>query len=119
MFDFGIKDLIDIFLVAIVLFFGYKLMKKSRSVNIFYGVLVFISIWILVSKVLEMKLLGSILNQLVSVGAIAIIILFQEEIRHLFFSIGTHERVSRLLQFLLLLLLLTILQWRRSLWLPQ
>ena len=79
MFDFGLKDLIDIFLVAIVLFFGYKLMKKSRSVNIFYGVLVFISIWILVSKVLEMKLLGSILNQLVSVGAIAIIVLFQEE----------------------------------------
>ena len=79
MFDFGIKDLIDIFLVAIVLFFGYKLMKKSRSVNIFYGVLVFISIWILVSKVLEMKLLGSILNQLVSVGAIAIIILFRRK----------------------------------------
>ncbi len=99
MFDFGIKDLIDIFLVAIVLFFGYKLMKKSRSVNIFYGVLIFISIWILVSKVLEMKLLGSILDQLVSVGAIAIIILFQEEIRHFFYAIGTHERVKRLWRF--------------------
>ena len=99
MLDFGLKDLIDVFLVAIVLFFGYKLMKKSRSVNIFYGVLVFISIWILVSKVLEMKLMGSILNQLVSVGAIAIIVLFQEEIRHFFYTIGTHERVNSLLQF--------------------
>ncbi len=99
MLDFGIKDLVDVFLVAIVLFFGYKLMKKSRSVNIFYGVLVFISIWILVSKVLEMKLLGSILNQLVSVGAIAIIVLFQEEIRHFFYTIGTHERVNSLMQF--------------------
>lgn len=99
MLDFGLKDLIDVFLVAIVLFFGYKLMKKSRSVNIFYGVLVFISIWILVSKVLEMKLLGSILNQLVSVGVIAIIVLFQEEIRHFFYTIGTHERVNMLMQF--------------------
>lgn len=99
MLDFGLKDLIDVFLVAIVLFFGYKLMKKSRSVNIFYGVLVFISIWILVSKVLEMKLLGSILNQLVSVGAIAIIVLFQEEIRHVFYTIGTHERMSSFMQF--------------------
>lgn len=99
MLDFGIKDLVDVFLVAIVLFFGYKLMKKSRSVNIFYGVLVFISIWILVSKVLEMKLLGSILNQLVSVGVIAIIVLFQEEIRHFFYTIGTHERVNSLMQF--------------------
>ena len=91
MFDFGLKDLIDIFLVAIFLFFGYKLMKRSRSVNIFYGVLIFISIWILVSKVLDMQLLGGILNQLVSVGAIAIIVLFQEEIRHFFYTIGTHE----------------------------
>lgn len=99
MLDFGLKDLIDVFLVTIVLFFGYKLMKKSRSVNIFYGVLVFISIWILVSKVLEMKLLGSILNQLVSVGAIAIIVLFQEEIRHFFYTIGTHERVNTFMQF--------------------
>lgn len=99
MLDFGLKDLIDVSLVAIVLFFGYKLMKKSRSVNIFYGVLVFISIWILISKVLEMKLLGSILNQLVSVGAIAIIVLFQEEIRHFFYTIGTHERVNSLMQF--------------------
>ena len=99
MFDFGLKDLIDIFLVAIFLFFGYKLMKRSRSVNIFYGVLIFISIWILVSKVLDMQLLGGILNQLVSVGAIAIIVLFQEEIRHFFYTIGTHERVNRLLRF--------------------
>lgn len=99
MLDFGIKDAIDILLVAVALFFGHSLMKKSRSVNIFYGVLVFISIWILVSKVLEMKLLGSMLDQLVNVGAIAIIVLFQEEIRHLFFSIGTHERMEKLIRF--------------------
>ena len=77
MLDFGIKDLIDIFLVALLLFSSYKVMKQSRSVNIFYGVLIFISFWIIVSKVLEMKLLGSILDQLVNVGAIAVIILFQ------------------------------------------
>ena len=99
MFNFGLKDLIDIFLVAIALFFGSKLMKRSRSVNIFYGVLVFISLWILISKVLEMKLLGSILDQLVNVGAIALIVLFQEEIRHFFYAIGTHERVNKLLKF--------------------
>lgn len=99
MFEVGLKDLIDILLVAVFLFFGYKLMKQSRSVNIFYGVLIFISIWILVSKVLEMKLLGSILNQLVNVGAIAIIVLFQEEIRHFFYAIGTHERVNWFLRF--------------------
>ena len=97
MLDFGIKDLIDIFLVALLLFSSYKVMKQSRSVNIFYGVLIFISFWIIVSKVLEMKLLGSILDQLVNVGAIAVIILFQEEIRHFFYTLGTHKKAGRLL----------------------
>jgi len=99
MLDFGIKDLIDVFLVAIILFSCYKVMKQSRSVNIFYGVLIFISFWIVISKVLEMKLLGSILDQLVNVGAIAVIILFQEEIRHFFYTLGTHKKVGRLFHF--------------------
>lgn len=99
MFEFDIKDLLDIFLVAVILFSCYKLMKQSRSVNIFYGILVFISFWIIISKVVEMKLLGSILDQLVSVGVIAIIVLFQEEIRHFFFSLGTHERANRIISF--------------------
>lgn len=98
MLEFGIKDAIDIFLVALMLYSCYRVMKQSRSVNIFYGVLVFVSFWIIVSKVLEMKVLGSILDQLVGVGAIALIILFQEEIRHFFYTIGTHERVHRLLR---------------------
>ena len=97
MLDMGIKDVIDILLVAILLFYCYKLMKQSRSVNIFYGVLVFISFWIVISKVLEMKLLGNILDQLVSVGAIAIIVLFQEEIRHFFYNIGAHQRARKLI----------------------
>ena len=54
MLEFGIKDLVDILLVAIGLYYCYKVMKQSRSVNIFYGVLIFISFWIIVSKVLEM-----------------------------------------------------------------
>ena len=99
MFEIDIKDILDIFLVAVILFSCYKLTKQSRSVNIFYGLLIFISVWIIISKVLEMKLLGSILDQVVNVGAIAIIVLFQEEIRHFFFSLGTHERANRIISF--------------------
>ncbi len=99
MLNFGIKDFIDIVLVATLLFYCYKLMKQSRSVNIFYGVLLFVSFWIIISKVLEMKLLGNILDSLVSVGAIAIIILFQEEIRHFFYSIGARQRARHILHF--------------------
>jgi uncharacterized protein (TIGR00159 family) len=99
MLAFGIKDLIDILLVAIGLYYCYKVMKQSRSVNIFYGVLFFISFWIVVSKVLEMKLVGGILDKLVNVGAIAIIILFQEEIRQFFFRMGARRRIHRFINF--------------------
>ena len=71
--DFSIKDLIDILLVAYLLYQTYRLMKDSGSINIFIGILVFIGIWLIVSQVLEMKLLGSIFDKLVSVGVLALI----------------------------------------------
>ena len=66
MFDFGIKDIIDIFLVALILYYIYRLMKESRSLNVFIGIIVFVLVWLFVSQVLEMRLLGAILDKLVS-----------------------------------------------------
>ena len=99
-YTLDIKDIIDILLTAIILFYFYKVMRETRSVRVFSGVLVFISFWIIISKILEMKLLGSILDQLISVGAIALIVLFQSEIRHFFYDLGTHNRMGRLFRFL-------------------
>lgn len=98
-FSFGLKDLIDILLVAVLLYYSYRLMKESRSLNIFFGVLIFIVFWLFISQVLEMRLMGTLLDRIVSVGAIALLILFQEEIRKFFFSIGTHERVRSVIRF--------------------
>ena len=81
MIYFGIKYIIDIFLVALILYYIYRLMKVSRSLNVFIGIMFFVFVWLLVSQVFEMRLLGSIMDKLVSVGLITIIILFQEEIR--------------------------------------
>ena len=94
-FEFGIKDIIDIFLVALILYYLYRLMKESRSLNIFIGVMVFVIVWLFVSQVLEMRLLGSILDKLVSVGVIAMIVLFQEEIRKFLYTLGAHQRIRR------------------------
>ena len=79
-FVFGIKDLIDVLLVALMLYYIYRLMRESRSLNVFIGIMVFIITWLFVSQVLQMRLLGSILDKLVSVGVIALIVLFQEDI---------------------------------------
>ncbi len=96
LFDFGIKDVIDIVCVAFLLYYMYKLMKASGSLNVFYGILVFIAIWIVVSQVLDMRLLGSIFDKLVSVGVLALIILFQEDIRRFFLTLGSQRKFHTL-----------------------
>ena len=93
-FEFGIKDIIDIFLVALALFYIYRLMRESRSLNVFIGIMVFIISWLFVSQVLEMRLLGSILDKLVSVGVIALIVLFQDDIRKFLFNLGAHQQMK-------------------------
>ena len=92
-FEFGIKDIIDILLVAMILYYIYRLMRESRSLNVFIGILMFVITWLFVSQVLEMKLLGSILDKLVSVGVIALIVLFQDDIRKFLYNVGAHRRV--------------------------
>lgn len=99
MIQFGILDLIDIVLVALLLYYLYRVMKESSSANIFSGILIFILIWILVSQVFEMRLLGGILDKLVNVGSLAIIILFQDEIRRFFSQLGTRHHIHRLVSF--------------------
>ena len=92
-FEFGIKDFIDILLVAMILYYIYRLMRESRSLNVFIGILMFVITWLFVSQVVEMKLLGSILDKLVSVGVIALIVLFQDEIRKFLYNVGAHRRM--------------------------
>lgn len=98
-FEFGIKDVIDILLVALMLYYLYRVMKESRSLNVFIGIMVFVLVWLFVSQVLEMRLLGSILDKLVSVGVIGLIVLFQEEIRHFLYNLGAHRQVQSVLRF--------------------
>ena len=61
MLSLGIKDIIDIFLVALLLYYIWKLMKQSSAANIFSGVIIFTVVWILVSRVFEMRLIGGII----------------------------------------------------------
>ena len=100
MLEFGIKDIIDIILVALMLYYIYRLMKESRSLNIFVGIMLFVLIWLFVSQILEMKLLGAILDKLVSVGVIALILIFQEDIRKFLYEIGSQKGIRRLVLFL-------------------
>lgn len=91
-FTFGIIDIIDIICVAFVLFYCYRLMKNSRSMNIFVGIIIFAVVWLIVSRVLQMKLLGTILDKLASAGIIALVVIFQDEVRRFFYNLGSSQR---------------------------
>lgn len=98
-FEFGIKDIVDICLVALMLYYIYRLMKESRSLNVFIGILIFIVVWLFVSQILEMRLLGSIMDKLVSVGVLALIVLFQDDIRKFLYNLGAHQRMRVFVEF--------------------
>ena len=88
-------DIIDIILVA-ALFFGlYRLLKGTSAMSIFIGIVALFLIWQLV-KFLQMEMLTAILGAFVSVGFIALIIIFQPEIRRFLFTIGAQAQEGKL-----------------------
>lgn len=99
MISLGIKDVIDILLVGTLLYYIYTLMRRSRSANLFNGLIVFVVIWIMVSYIFEMRLLGGILDRAVNVGALALVVLFQDDLRHFFSSLGSQQHAGRLRQY--------------------
>jgi uncharacterized protein (TIGR00159 family) len=94
MIQFGIKDAIDILLVAFFLYETYLLMKKTGATTIFLGVLAFISIWLTVSKIFQMRLIGGILDKVADVGMILLIVVFQREIRQFLQSLGSNKGIK-------------------------
>lgn len=92
MAPFGIKDALDIFIVALLLFYLYRIMKESGTINIFYGVLAFIVVWVLASEIFDMRLIGTILDKFMAIGLIILVILFQEPIKRFLVELGSQRR---------------------------
>ena len=86
--NFNILDIIDIILVALLLYYVYKLIKGTVAINIFFGIVIFYLFYLLVD-VLQMRMLSNILGGFMSVGIIALIVVFQPEIRKFLLMIGS------------------------------
>lgn len=90
--SFGIKDVLDIVIVAMMLYYLYKIMKESGTINIFYGVLAFILVWVVAAEILEMKLIGTILDKVMSIGLLILVIIFQDQIKRFLVELGSKKR---------------------------
>ncbi|MDA0793337.1 MAG: diadenylate cyclase CdaA [Bacteroidetes bacterium] len=92
--DFSFIDVIDILLVALLLFYLYKLLKGTVAINIFIGIVIIYLIWRL-TDILNMDVLSNLLGKFISVGFFALIVVFQQEIRKFLLLLGSTNFASR------------------------
>lgn len=85
-------DVLDILLVALLIYEFYRLIRGTSAMSIFVGIIILYVIWIVV-RALNMQLLSTILGQVLGVGVIAVIILFQQEIRQFLLHFGSRYMV--------------------------
>jgi uncharacterized protein (TIGR00159 family) len=93
-------DIIDVVITAFLLYKIYDLLKGTVAINIFLGIIAIYILWWLCSRVLDMKLLGGILGQFIGVGVLALIIVFQQEVRRFLILLGSknifkNSRIAR------------------------
>ncbi|MGB1020535.1 MAG: diadenylate cyclase CdaA [Flavobacteriaceae bacterium] len=92
--DLSFVDIFDIILVALLLFYLYKLVRGTVAINIFIGIVIIYIIWKLTAA-LKMDMLSSILGNFISVGFFALIVVFQQEIRKFLLLIGSTNFTNR------------------------
>lgn len=92
--EFNITDLLDIILVAVLLYYVYKLVRGSAAINIFIGIVIVWGFWKL-TELLGMEMISSLVGAFMQVGLIALIIVFQQEIRKFLLMIGSTNFSNR------------------------
>jgi len=96
--DLKVIDFIDIVLVAVIFYQLYRLIRGTTALSIFLGIFVIYMFWLIV-KALNMQLIGALLGQVIGVGVIALIVVFQQEVRRFLIVIGNRYRTRRKFSF--------------------
>lgn len=91
--DIGLLDIVDILLVALLLLQIYLLIRKTVAIHIFLGIFIVYFLWFIV-RALNLELLSSFLGQFFEFGVLALIVVFQPEIRKFFLILGTKYNLS-------------------------
>ncbi len=92
--EIRIIDIVDIVLVAALMYYLYKLVKGTVAINIFVGIVIIYGIWRL-TVFMDMLLLSKILGGFLGVGMVALVVVFQQEIRKFLLMVGSTNFSSR------------------------
>ena len=91
-----LRDMIDIFLVAFLIYRVMLLVRTTASMRIFRGIVAVLAVAAL-TQILELRTLNFILGQILAVGLLAMVILFQPELRRMMDHLGSSVSLSRFL----------------------
>ena len=86
--EFGFIDVLDILLVSVIIFYIVKFIRERRASKLAIGVVIVIGV-LIVSEILEMRAMSFLLSNVVQVGLIALVILFQPELRAALEKVGS------------------------------
>lgn len=91
----GFFDILDILIVAFIFYQIYRLVKGTAAINIFAGIFTFYLAWLLV-RAFNMELISSILGQFIGMGVIALLIVFQQEVRRFLLLVGSRYNLQNI-----------------------
>ncbi len=85
--DFSWIDLLDILMVALVIFLIFRWIRGSTAINIFIAIIIVLLVRV-VAEAVGMKMISSLLGTVIDMGAVALVVIFQPEIRRFLSSLG-------------------------------
>lgn len=98
LFDFlqvRLVDAADVILVGLLLYYIYRILKDTVAINIFIGIVIIFVGW-KITQLAGMQMLSGVLGQFVGMGFLALVVVFQQEVRRFLLAIGS-TRLRRIL----------------------
>lgn len=92
--NISVLDVVDILVVTLIFYQVYRLIRGTAAMTIFAGIFIVYLLWVVV-KALNMTLLSSIMGQVIGVGVLALIVVFQQEVRRYLLLLGSRYAMAK------------------------
>ena len=90
--SFNFVDILDILLFSVLLYYLFKALRKGGNSTLLVGIITFVMMWVLFSRILGMRLMGRIMDYMMGMGLLVLVILFQDDIRRFLTLLGSTNK---------------------------
>lgn len=90
--SFNFVDVLDILLFSVLLYYLFRALRKGGNSTLLVGIITFVIMWVLFSRILSMRLMGRIMDYMMGMGLLVLVILFQDDIRRFLTLLGSTNK---------------------------